>query len=383
MPNAKLTDAQCRSAAPTAKPRKLFDGGGLALVVLPSGAKSWRLFARRPDGKQATVSLGLYPALSLAAARKAAQEARERLQRGEATTARPAPVLTLENACAAYWAGRRDVTDGYRSNATRGLEMHILPTLGKRPVSELTRAEVLAALTTLDARGRHVYVRRVRVWLAQVLDWCVEREHCAANVARLIDPERAFARATVKHHAAIGLDEVPALMQRMALERDLLSVLSCRLLALTWVRTAELRSMRWDEIDGDLWRIPEGRMKRRRDHLVPLSRQALRIIEQLRARCRGSVFVMPSDRREDRPQSENSVLYLLHRIGYAGRMTGHGWRSVGSTWAHERGYPSEAIEMQLAHASESKVASAYNRALYIDVRRRMLQDFADWLMPDG
>lgn len=385
MPTARLTDAQCRAAKPRERVYKLFDGGGLALVVLPSGAKSWRLYCRAPDGRQQTATLGLYPSVGAAEARRKAQEARERIAQGEGASTRKKtpqrPAMTLREACLTYWRGRQDTTEGYRSNALRGLEMHLWPTLGERDVAELTRADVLSALAALDARGRHVYVRRVRVWLAQVLDWAVERELATANVARNIDPEKAFGRRPVEHHAALALAEVPAFMQRLALERDLQSVLACRLLALTWVRTAELRMMLWDELEGDLWRLPAGRMKRRREHLVPLSRQALVILEQLRQRRGESRYVFPAEHRDDRPMSENAVLYLLARMGYQGRMTGHGWRSVGSTWANEEGYSVDAIERQLAHAPDDKVRAAYNRATYWPERVKMMQAWADWLMP--
>jgi integrase len=149
----------------------------------------------------------------------------------------------------------------------------------------------------------------------------------------------------------------------------------------TWVRTNELRMMRWDEIHGDMWVIPEGKMKRARDHVVPLSRQALAILEQMRLRSYDSQYVFPSYHRGDRPISNNTILALIARIGYKGKMTGHGWRSVASTWANEKQYSPDAIEMQLSHSHESKdkTRAAYNRAKYMDIRRPMLQDWADWL----
>jgi integrase len=160
----------------------------------------------------------------------------------------------------------------------------------------------------------------------------------------------------------------------------ILSAMACKLLALTWTRTQELRLMEWSEIDGDLWRIPAGKMKRRRDHLVPLSRQALVLLDNLRVRQRGSVYVFPNDRRLDRPMSENAILYLIGRMGYGGRMTGHGWRTVASTWANEAGYNRDWIERQLAHSPDDKVRSTYNRAEYLTDRRVMLQAWGDWLM---
>jgi integrase len=217
------------------------------------------------------------------------------------------------------------------------------------------------------------------MWVSQVFDWAVENSHAEINPAALIRTEKAFGRAKVKHFSSVELSEVPALLARIDLEHDLQSVLACRALAYTWSRTTELRTMRWTELEGALWRIPGSKMKRERDHLVPLSRQMLALLEVMKSRSRGGPFVFPADHRDDRPMSENAVLYLLHRIGYKGKMTGHGWRSVGSTWANERGYNKDAVERQLAHAPEDKTRAAYNRAEYLPERTQMLQDWCDWL----
>jgi integrase len=152
-----------------------------------------------------------------------------------------------------------------------------------------------------------------------------------------------------------------------------------RLLVLTWVRTTELRMMLWSEIEGATWRLAAGRMKRRRDHIVPLSRQALVLIETMRRRATGSPYVFSAPHRADRPMSEKAMLYLLNRMGYGGRMTGHGMRTLGSTWAHEHGYPPDVIERQLAHVPDDKVRAAYNRAAYLPQRATMLQGYADWI----
>lgn len=140
--------------------------------------------------------------------------------------------------------------------------------------------------------------------------------------------------------------------------------------------------MEWSEIDeaAQTWLIPAGKMKREREHLVPLSLQAMEVLKQLRARCRPEArYVFSAPHRMDRPMSENAVLYLMARMGYKGRMTGHGWRSVASTWANENGYSPDAIERQLAHVPDNKIRAVYNRAEYLPDRKKMLQDWADWL----
>lgn len=381
MPTNTLTDSKCKTAKPAQKPYKLFDGGGLHLWVSPKGAKVWRL-AYRLNGKPKTISFGDYPAVSLAAARAKRDEVKAGLREG-ADPMQPrkaqASRLSFEDAAMQYWEGRHDISPSYRSNAINAIKMHLCPALGARGINSITRDDLLAELRKMDANGHFVYVRKARMWVSQVFEWALENGYCTSNPAAMIRPEKAFGKAPVKNFAAVDITEVPELLQRLSIENDLQSVLACRLLALTWVRTVELRMMEWVEIDRDIWRIPAAKMKRRRDHIVPLSAQALAILDQLRARARGSKYVFSAEHRLDRPISENAILMLLYRMGYKGRMTGHGWRTIGSTWANERGYSPDAIERQLAHAPDDKVRSTYNRAEYLTERRKLLQDWADWL----
>jgi integrase len=375
-----LTDAKCRGAKILDAPYKLFDGHGLHLYVMPSGAKTWRV-AYRVAGKQKTKSFGPYPDVSLAEARAKRDQLRADLRDGvDPMAERKAKRagLTFKQAAETYWAGRKDVSQGYLADARRGVEMHIFPYLGEVAINLIDRDRLLTELQRMDANGLHVYVRKVRMWSGQVFEWAVENGHAQINPAALINPQKAFGKSPVVSFAALDLRDVPEFVQRLSFERDLQSVLACKLLAYTWVRTNELRMMLWTEVDGDTWIIPAGKMKRQKDHVVPLSTQAQEIIAEQKARSAGSVYVFPCDRRIDRPMSENAVLYLLHRMGFKGRMTGHGFRSVGSTWANERGYNPDAIERQLAHVPENKVRAVYNRSAYIEERRRMLQAWADW-----
>jgi integrase len=389
MATNKLTDHQCRSAKPGEKPRKIADGHGMYLFISPTGAKIWRV-GYRQNGKEGTEVLGPYPLLSLADARIKRDEFRRKLLDGVDVKAKPKKSITFSDAVEKYWlgskdpsgqyaGGRKDVSDSYTANATRGLAMHLEADIGKTPIGMVTREMILVPLMRLDAAGKHVYAKRLRMWAGLVFDWAVEHGHCAINQAALINPEKAFGRKPTENHAALSLSEIPAFLHRLGMEKELQSVLACRLLALTWVRTGELRMMKWDEVEGDVWRVPGPRMKMKRIHLVPLSRQALVILDNLKARSRGGEYVFPGERTLDRPMSENAVLYLIHRIGYKDRMTGHGWRGVASTWANEHGYNRDHIEMQLAHGSDDAVRSAYNHAAYLLPRRVMLQDFANWI----
>lgn len=377
----KLTDAKCRGIKPAEKAAKYFDGEGMHLYVSPKGAKVWRL-AYRVNGKPQTLVIGPYPAVSLQEARQKREEAKAVLRAGQdPNAARKATrnAVTLDEAHTAYWSGRKDLSTSYLENERRAFEMHVHPSLGSRVMKDITRADVLATLNQLDARGKHDYVRKVRMWLAQLWDWAIEQGHATENPPRSIKPERAFGKTQVEHFAALELREVPKFMERLAIEGELQSVLALRLLALTWVRTNELRFMRWDEIDGDTWMIPAGKMKRRREHVVPLSKAAQDLLAVLKPRAGSSVYVLPAEHRPDRPISENAILALLARMGYKGRMTGHGVRTIASTWAHEHGYLSDAVEFQLSHVPENKVKSAYNRATHLPLRRKMMEDFAAWL----
>lgn len=385
MPTNTLTDARCRGAKAVDRAVKLFDGGGLHLWVSPAGAKIWR-WSYRVAGKAQTMSFGPYPEVSLAAARERRDAERAKLRSGTDPMAERRAVragVTLRQAVATYWAGRQDVSEGYRHDATRGIEAHLGDLLGDRNIATITRDDLLAALNRMDQAGLASYVRKMRMWVGQVFDWAVEQRHATINPAELIRPEKAFSKVRKQGFAALRLAEVPEFLHRLSFEADLQSVLGLRLMAYTWVRTTELRMMMWSEIEGDMWRIPAGKMKRRREHLVPLCSQALDLLQVLRARCRGSKYVFPAEHTIDRPMSENAVLYLIYRMGYKGRMTGHGWRKVASTWANENGYTPDAIERQLAHAEDDETRATYNMAEYLPERRRMLQAWADWLDSAG
>ncbi|RZI81280.1 MAG: integrase [Rubrivivax sp.] len=324
--------------------------------------------------------------MTLAEARAKRDELRKKVLDGvdPRVVATKAKQMSLREAGDAYWAGRNDVSAGYAEMAQRAFERHLYPALGAMPIRSVTRELLMAELKKMDDAKLYDYVRKVRMWIGQVFDWAIERGECDVNPAAAIRPEKAFGKKQVESFAAVRVVDVPVLMKRLALEGELSSVLACRMLALTWVRTVELRFMRWDELEPGLWRIPKGKMKRRLEHLVPLTRQAVKLLEELKLRARGSPYVFPGERDLQRPISENTVLYLLHRIGYKGLMTGHGWRSVVSTWANERGYNPDAIERQLAHTPDDKVRAAYNRAAYLPERRAMLQAWADWLdKPDA
>jgi integrase len=382
MPTNSLTDAKCRAAKAAEKAYKLFDGGGLHLYVSPLGAKVWRL-AYRLAGKPKTMSFGPYPDVSLAVAREKRDQAKATLRDGgDPMAPRKAQRkgLTLLEASETYWTGRKDITDDYRRNARNGIEQHLGKELGKRNIGSITRDELLAELLKMDEKGLHTYVRTVRMWVGQVFEWAVERGDATINPAALIRPEKAFGKKSVQHFAALDVRDVPELMRRLRFEGELQSVLACRLMAFTGARTVELRTMRWEHLDEAeaLWLLPAFVMKHKKEHVVPLSRQAMIILREMKNRARGP-YVFPNDHRPMEAMSENAVLYLLHRIGYKGVMTGHGWRSIISTWANKQGFNPDAIERLLAHVPGDKVRAVYNRWEYLPERQQILQAWGDWL----
>lgn len=383
VPTNKLTTAQCKAIKALDKPKKYFDGEGLFLYVTPSGGKIWRM-TYRLAGKAQTIVFGAYPGVSLADARSKRSEVKAALRDGldpKAGVRRQRASPTFAEAVGLYWDGRKDIAEKTVYDAKNALTRHLLKPFGNLTLAQIDRQILLDALLVVDRSGRHVLVRKLRRWCNQIFEWGVENRYCDTNPASTIRPERAFGKSEEQHLSALDLRDVPGFLARLRMEGELSSVLACRMLAYTWSRTKELRLMEWSELNRDegVWLVPAHKMKKRRDHLVPLSDQALAIIDEMWNRRRGDRYVFESSRSKSRPMSENAILYVIHRIGYKGRMTGHGWRSVASTWANEKGYNPDAIERQLAHVPQDKVRSAYNRAEYLDQRRKMLQEWADQL----
>lgn len=382
MPTNTLTDAQVKRLQPREKPYKVFDGAGMFLYVTET-SKIWRV-AYRVNGKQQTKSLGPYPLVSLAQAREKRDELKRSLLAGDVPTRRKA-VPTLSEVSARYWETRQDLSAAYLMNARNALDKYVFGRFGARPVDQLTRDDIMAVLVGMNDEGKFVYLRKLRMWLAQVLDFAVEHRWLTDNPAAGIRTDRAFGRRKVQHFAALELHEVGPFLARIAMERDLESVLANGLMARTWLRTGEIRNLRVADIGvspglpGRRILIPGERMKRAKDLIVPLSRQADEIVLRAILRNRGSEYVFPAVHRADRPMSENTILELIDRVGHKGRMTGHGWRTVASTWANEAGYREDAIERQLAHKPDDEVRATYNRAEYLAERATMLQAWADWL----
>lgn len=385
-----LTDTAVRNLKPSDKPYKLADGGGMYLHVTPNGGKYWRL-AFRLHGKQKIYALGVYPQVSLAEARQTRDEAKKLIKQGidpvverKQTVRRKSEeqATTFELIAREWHKTKRSAwTESHAKKIMNSLEADIFPKLGDRSISSITAPDLLMALRVIEKRGALEIAGRVLQRCNAVFRYAVATGRIVANPAAelrgaLKTPER-------KHHAALSHDELPEFLAKLAgYDGDPQTRLGLQLMVHTFVRTGELRAASWAEFNLELseWRIPAERMKMREEHIVPLSKQAVALLRQLQAVGGGSDLVFPSGNgRRNKWISENTLLYALYRLGYHSRATGHGFRATASTILNEMGFHPDWIERQLAHAERNKVRAAYNRALYLAERRRMMQIWSDYL----
>lgn len=390
-----LTDVAARNAKPREKPYKLAAGRGLYLEVFPTGARYWR-FKYRHGGKEKRLALGVYPEVNLKRAVERREEAKATLAKGndpaamrkvERLAQRRSGIDTFE-AIAREWLDR-EVGKGGKSLAditiakNRWLiETFAIPLIGSRPIRDITSPELLMVLRRVESTGKLETATRLRVKLSQV--WRHAIHHGQAERDPAADLRGALKTPTVKHRAAItNPKRIGQLLRAIdGYEGQAITAAALKLAPLVFVRPGELRGARWDEFDIDAaeWRIPAERMKMREQHFVPLATQAVAILKELRPLTGRSEYVFPSVRTWRRPMSDNTVNAALRRLGYTkDEVTGHGFRSMASTRLNELGWSPDVIERQLAHAERSKVRAAYNRASYMDDRRKMMQSWADYL----
>ncbi|OGA46250.1 MAG: integrase [Betaproteobacteria bacterium RIFCSPLOWO2_12_FULL_63_13] len=386
-----LSDAECKRATSKGREiRKLHDGGGLYLWVYADGRKYWRL-RYTFNGSEKSLSLGVYPAIGLKKARKRRDEERQRLEdnldpgaeRRAVKVRRTVASANSFEAVAREWYGKRVKTwvPGHADDVLRRLELNAFPRLGRRPISEIDAPELLATLRPIEERGAHDLAHRVLQVCGQVFRYGIVTGRCTRNLAA--DLRGALTPHKKKHQAAVRPEEFPKLLRAIAgydETGDKQTRLALQLLTLTFTRTNELIGALWTEFDLDaaMWVIPAARMKMKTEHLVPLSKQAITILEELKAIGYGSRFVFPG-RNRDKPISNNTLLFALYRLGYKGKMTGHGFRGVASTMLNEKGFRADVIERQLAHSERDEVRGAYNRAEYLPERKKMMQQWADHL----
>ncbi|MFT3816048.1 MAG: tyrosine-type recombinase/integrase [Rubrivivax sp.] len=388
-----LTDPACRNAkCPPGKPRARFaDSGGLYLEATPTGAKLWR-WKYRFAGKERRLALGAYPEVSLKQARADRDAARALLDAGtdpnqarkdERAAQRLRLGNTFEAVARAWWGTWSDArSERHADYVLRRLEADVFPAIGSKPIADITAPQLLAMAKKIEARGALDIARRAWQTCGQVFEFALAHGQVERNPAKDVRPGAALKPRQQGHYARIDAKELPELLRRIyAYPGSAYTRMAMQLMTLTFVRTGELIGARWVEfdLDGAEWRIPAERMKMRTPHIVPLSRQAvdvLRCLHELRGLA-GLLF--PGERDHEKPMSNNTILAALKRMGYAGRMTGHGFRGIASTVLHEQGFEHAHIELQLAHQERDDVSAAYNFATYLPQRRKMLQWWADHL----
>jgi len=382
-----LTDTAIRNAKPREKPYKLTDGGGLYVLVHPSGGRWWR-FDYRFAGKRKTLSMGIYPEVSLKDARGKRDEARKflaaRIDPAEHRKATKVAAADSLEAVAREWFAKYSPgwTSGHRDKVKRRLERDIFPWLGGRPVRDVTAPQVLEVLRCIEARGALDVAHRAHQNLGRIFHYAIATGRAERNPAT--DLRGALPPVQQKHHAAVTDPKaVGGLLRALDGYRGTPEVRAALCLApLLFVRPGELRQAEWAEINLDTaeWRIPAEKMKMREVHIVPLARQAVEVLRGLHPLTGSSRYVFPGLRTPTRPMSENTVNAALRRLGYdKDQMTGHGFRSLASTLLNEQGWHRDAIERQLAHAERDPVRAAYNYAEHLAERRKMMQAWADYL----
>lgn len=384
-----LTEIAIRKAKPADKPVRLFDGGGLYLEVAPNGGRWWRLKFRH-SGKEKRLSLGTYPTTSLKEARERREEARKQLAAGvdpsEARKAAKAAkrheaLNTLEAVARAWLDHRADAwIDKTRAVILASLENDVFPIIGVRPISDVQPADIRDLVKGIEARGASETAGRVFQRLRSVFRYAIAHDLVATDPTYPLKPAEIFKPRKVTHRAALSERDVPVFLQRlMAYEGDPTTAAALALLMLTAVRPGELRGARWDEIDTtrSLWRVPAERMKMKTEHTVPLSTQALSVLEGIRPLSGSGALVFPSPFYPGKPLSDGTLNSALARMGYKGIATAHGFRTLFSTCANEGGWNRDYIEKQLAHEDRDDVRGAYNRAQWISERTKMMQWWAD------
>ncbi len=384
-----LSDAKARNSKPKEKPYKLADGEGLFLLVMPSGSKYWRL-KYFFGGKEKVLALGVYPETSVTDARERRAQAKKTLASGKdpgeakKEAKRQSSISsgnTFEIVAREWFENRKhEWAPGSIRTKRIHLDNHLLPKLGDRPISEITAPVLLEMARVIEGRGTLDTARRVMQMCGQVFLYAIATGRVDRNPVP--DLRGALKTPIVKHHSFLQASELPEFLRKLDdYDGIALTKLALRLLLLTFVRTNELRGALWSEVDWEKseWRIPAERMKMKELHIVPLSRQALVVLRELKEFAGRSEFVFPNQHNTTSFMSENTMLYALYRMGYHSRATGHGFRSTASTILNEHEFRPDVIERQLAHSERNRVRAAYNHAQYLPERRKMMQWWADYL----
>lgn len=386
-----LTNNEILKAKPREKDFTLHDGDGLFLLVKTSGKKLWRFRYQRPGSSSRTnLSLGSYPALTLAAARQIrdqhlttlAQGMDPQQQQEQASEQRQIELDSIFSTVAANWfqIKSRSVTEDYAKDIWRSLDKDVFPTIGSIPVQEIKARTIVEALEPIKARGALETVRRLVQRVNEIMIYAVNTGLIDANPASGVG--MAFEKPKKQNMPTLRPEELPKLMRSLVMSN--LSVPTRCLIEwqlLTLVRPSEASGAKWAEInlDGKLWTIPAERMKAKREHIVPLSRQALDILEVMKPVSAHREHVFPSRNDPKQPMNSQTANAALKRIGYGRKLVAHGLRSIASTAMNEAGHNADVIEAALAHSEKNEVRRAYNRSIYLIQRQSLMHWWGDFV----
>lgn len=386
-----LTDTRIKTAKPQAKLYKLTDERGLHLSVFPSGSKLWQL-RYRFEGREKTASLGSYPEVSLAEARDKRDQMRKQVANGtdpvQANRAtkeakKVAQAHSFEAVARTWFEGWKDArSPRHAEYVIRRLEADVFPVIGRRPVSEIQAPELVKMMKAIQHRGALDIAKRCYQMTGQVFRYAIAHGIAERNPVSDIKPSDILPSRRQTNYARVDAKELPSLLRAIeAYKGTPVTRLAIKLLALTFVRTSELIGARWEEFDlqAGQWRIPAQRMKMRTEHIVPLSLQTIQTLQILHGITGHSKLLFPGERDHGKTMSNNTILKGLERMGFKGRMTGHGFRGLASTLLHEQGFDHAHIELQLAHQERNAVSAAYNHATYIKQRAKMMQWWANYI----
>ncbi len=395
-----LTDIQPRTAKPKTKPYKLTDGGGLYLLVNTDGARYWRMDYRFGDARR-TLAFGKYPDVTLAMAREKRAEARKLLERDiepsqakriEKAARNTAAANTFEAVARAWHANKLETwQERTAKNVLHRLEKDVFPLIGKHPIAEIKAPVILDVLRQIEKRGAVDMAKRQGQVCGQIFRFAIAEGKADTDPVPSL---RGALKATAKgHHAAITPDDLPEFIRAFEKIEGRMFVptkVMFRLMMMTFVRTSELTETPWSEIDleNESWVIDWHRMKmgkkklnpRKVNHHVFLPRQGWELLRELHAITGNNKYLFPNQRDHEKPATNFGILAALKRMGYGGKMTGHGFRSLAMGVIKERlGYRHEVVDRQLSHASGDTYGEAYDRAMFLDERRVMMQQYADYL----
>lgn len=387
-----LTNTEVKQAKPKVKEYNLNDGDGLMLRVTPNSTKTWLFNYYHPiTGKRKNLTLGKYPALSLADARKERMQARELLAKNidpkehrddEKRQQFIASTNTLKNVAESWFQIKKGkIAETTSRSLWRNFENHVFPTLGHRPIDKLLAPEVISAISPLAANGSLETTSKIIGHLNEVMTYAVNTGLLQHN--SLAGIRAAFETPKVTNQPSLKPEEISELMK--AINYSTMKLVTRCLMEWqfhTMVRPGEAAGSRWDEIklDKKVWIIPAERMKMKKEHTVPLTDQALSILEMVRPVSGHREHIFPSDRNPNKPSNSEVVNNALKRIGFKGRLVAHGMRSLASTTLNEVGKNSDLIESALAHIDANQVRGAYNRAEYLERRRELMNWWSEHIM---